>query len=59
MSNKFKGSTTDNGSSKGDLSNSRVDGSVAAELTFDEADMNEAKIWRDKNDDDDFLEDPF
>lgn len=59
MSNKLKGSTTDNGSSKCDLSNSRVDGSVAAELTFDEADMNEAKIWRDKNDDDDFLEDPF
>lgn len=57
MSNKLKGSTTDHGSSN--LSNSRVDGSVAAELTFDEADMNEAKIWRDKNDDDDFLEDPF
>lgn len=56
----MKGGTTDTGSSRGDHSHSRADGSVVAELTFeDDMIVSEAKIWRDKGDDDDFLEDPF
>ncbi len=58
MSKRFVG-TTDTNSSRGDGSNSRQEGSVTAELTFDD-DLfaNEAKNWRDK-DDDEFPEDPF
>ena len=61
MSNRMMGGTTDTNSSRGEHSNSRVEGSVnAAELTFED-DMlaNEAKNWREK-DEDDFLDDnPF
>ena len=60
LSAKMKNGTTDTGSSRGDYSNSRADGSVVAELTFeDDLTDGEARIWRDRNDDDDFLEDPF
>lgn len=54
------GGTTDTNSSRGDHSNSRAEGSVnAAELTFeDDMLVNEAKNWREK-DDDDFLDNPF
>ena len=54
------GGTTDTNSSRGEHSNSnRADGSVTAELTFeDDMLVNEAKIWREK-DEDDFLDDPF
>jgi hypothetical protein len=54
------GGTTDTNSSRGELSNSRVDGSVnAGELTFeDDMLVSEAKNWRLKEDDD-FLDDPF